>query len=115
MTFKTRRSLYTISTAPTGRAHCRRRKRQVRNGEPRTPTKALAPPAAEAEADEIEASLVRWLKGDDVGAATEACAALAEAGRAEEAWSAALPALRERAARVPEREERARLLALLEA
>ena len=33
MTFKTRKSLYTISIAPTGRAHCRKCKRQVGKGE----------------------------------------------------------------------------------
>ena len=45
MTFKTRKSLYTISIAPTGRAHCRKCKRQVGKGELRIKIKAFARPS----------------------------------------------------------------------
>ena len=44
MTFKTRKSLYTISIAPTGRAHCRRCKRLVGKGELRIKIKAFVRP-----------------------------------------------------------------------
>ena len=44
MTFRTRKSLYTISTAPTGRAHCRKCKRQVGKGELRIKIKAFVRP-----------------------------------------------------------------------
>ena len=45
MTFKTRRSLYTISTAPTGRARCRKCKRLVGKGELRIKIKAFVRPS----------------------------------------------------------------------
>ena len=44
MTFKTRKSLYTISIAPTGRARCRRCKRLVGKGELRIKIKAFVRP-----------------------------------------------------------------------
>jgi hypothetical protein len=45
MTFKTRKSLYTISIAPTGRAHCRKCKRLVGKGELRILIKAFVRPS----------------------------------------------------------------------
>ena len=44
MTFKTRSSTYTISTAPTGRARCRRCKRLVGKGELRIKIQAFVRP-----------------------------------------------------------------------
>ena len=45
MTFRTRKSLYTISIAPTGRARCRKCKRLVGKGELRILIKAFVRPS----------------------------------------------------------------------
>ena len=45
MTFKARKSLYTISIAPTGRARCRRCKRLVGKGELRIKIMAFVRPS----------------------------------------------------------------------